>query len=133
MEIHHKIAFLILSKGKILMTRKYDEEQFIIPGGKVLPGETHRQTLARELKEELNLDLVEIRFWGRNFAVHFKNKDKLIIMDSYLVEVKGEPKASSEINEFSWLDSSYKKKGYKIASIDEDYIFPDLKRFGLIN
>ena len=132
MEIHHKIAGLIIKDGKILLVRKYDEEQFIIPGGKILPGEIPRETLARELKEELNLELIDMRSWSQNFTVHFKIKDKLIIMDSYLVQVKGEPKASSEINEFKWLDSSYKKQGIKIASIDEDYIFPELKRYGII-
>ena len=133
MEIHHKIAGLIIKNGKILLTRKYDEDQFIIPGGKIISGETPRETLARELKEELNVELIEMRFWGQNHTVHFRNKEKMIIMDSYLVQVKGEPKASSEINEFKWLDSTYKEQGIKIASIDEDYIFPDLKRFGLIN
>ena len=77
----------------------------------MIPGESSRQTLARELKEELDVELVEIRFWSQNFTVHFKNKDKLIIMDSYLAEIKGNPKASSEINEFKWLDSNYKKQG----------------------
>ena len=133
MEIHHKIAGLIIKDGKILLTRKYDEEQFIIPGGRILPEENARETLTRELKEELGVELTDMRFWSQNFTVHFKNKDKLIIMDSYLVQVKGEPKASSEINEFKWLDSNYKNEGIKIASIDEDYIFPELKRYGLIN
>ena len=133
MELHHKIAGLIIKNGKILMTRKYDEDRFIIPGGKIVSGESPRETLARELKEELDVDLVEMRFWSQNQTVHFKNKDKLIIMDSYLAQIKGEPKASSEINEFMWLDSTYKEKGIKIVSIDEDYIFPELKRFGIIN
>jgi 8-oxo-dGTP pyrophosphatase MutT (NUDIX family) len=133
MEIHHKIAGLIIKDRKILVTRKYNEPHFIIPGGRQEQGESAKETLARELKEELDIELLDMRYWSTNQAVHFKDKNKLIHMESYLASTKGEPKATSEINEFIWIDSSYKKQGIKIASIDEDYILPELKKFRLIN
>jgi len=132
MEIHHKIAGLIIKDGKILVTRKYDEPHFIIPGGKIEEGESAKETLAREFKEELSVELLDMVYWSTHQAVHFKDKNKLILMESYLAAIKGNPIATSEINEFIWIDSSYKEKGIKIASIDEDYVLPELKKFGLI-
>ena len=133
MEIHHKIAGLIIKDKKILVTRKYNELHFIIPGGQVKEGESARETLARELKEELSVNLIDMIYFSTHQAVHFKDKNKLILMESYLAAIEGNPKATSEINEFIWIDSSYREKGIKIASIDEDYVLPELKKFGLID
>jgi hypothetical protein len=89
--------------------------------------------LSRELKEELSVNLIDMIYWSTHEAVHFKDKNKLILMESYLAAIEGNPIATSEINEFIWIDSSYKEKGIKIASIDEDYVLPELKKFGLID
>lgn len=133
MEIHHKIAGVIIKDKKFLMVRKYDEPHFIMPGGKKLENETPEQTLKRELKEELNVELVSMNLINTWDAPHFRDKDKLVRMEIYLIEIKGEPTPSSEINEMQWIDSSYGEKRIKIASIDEDYLVPELKQKGLID
>jgi len=49
-------------------------------------------------------------------------------MEVYIVRIKGKPKATREINEIKWIDSSYKKQRIKLASINEKYIVPRLKK-----
>ena len=133
MEIHHKIAGVIIRNRKLLMCRKYDEPHFIMPGGRVKEKENKEETLRRELKEELNVNLVSMEFFATKEAVHFKDKSKIVRMEMYFVDVEGEPKPTSEINEIIWVDSSYKKKGIKIASINEDFTIPELKKRNLID
>lgn len=133
MEIHHKIAGIIIKNKKLLMVRKYDEPHFIMPGGKVLDGESEQETLRRELKEELNVKLLSMKKFKTWEAPHFREKNKVVKMQTFFVEIQGEPKATKEINEIKWIDSSYKKKGIKIASINEDYLVPELKKLNLIN
>lgn len=133
MEIHYKIAGIIIKNKKLLMCRKYDESHFIMPGGRILENEIPEQTLKRELKEELNLELVSMEKFKTWEATHFKDKNKLVKMETYFVEIKGKPKATNEINEIAWIDSNYKKKGLKVASINEDYLIPELKKMNLIN
>ena len=149
-EIHHKIAGIIIRNKKLLMCRKYDEPHFIMPGGRILENETPEQTLARELKEELNVELKSMKFFKTWEAPHFKDKNKIVKMETYFVEtskfenfdsaqkssisdIEGEPKATSEINEIAWIDSGYKEKRIKVASINEDYLIPELKKLNLIN
>ena len=133
METHHKIAGIIIRNKKLLMCRKYDEPHFIMPGGKLESGETPKRRLEIELKEEIGLKLVDMKYWNTYQAVHFKDKNKLIVMETYLISAIGNPKPGNEINELKWVDSSYKKQRIKLASINEDYLIPELKNFSLID
>lgn len=133
MEIHHKIAGVIIKNKKLLMVRKYGEPHFIMPGGKIINRETKEQTLKRELKEELNVNLKSMRFFAIKEAVHFQDKNKIVKMEMYFAEIEGEPKATSEINEIRWIDSNYKGHGIKLALINKEFTIPELKRKGLID
>lgn len=132
MEIHNKIAGIIIKNKKLLMCRKYDEPHFIMPGGRSKEGETEEATLRRELKEELNVELKSMKEFKTWEAPHFRDKGKIVRMHTFFVEIEGEPEATNEINEIQWIDSKYKKKGLKIASINEDYLIPELKKIGKI-
>jgi len=132
-EIHYKIAGIIIKNRKLLMCRKYNEPHFIMPGGKMKEGETKQETLKRELKEELGIELISMKKFKIWEAVHFNNNDKIVKMETYFVEFIGEPKAKKEINEIMWIDSNYAKNGLKLASINQDYLIPELKKLNLIN
>ena len=133
MEIHHKIAGVIIKNKKLLMVRKYNEPHFIMPGGKIEKSEAPETTLRRELREELNVNLISMKFFATQEALHFKDKNKIVRMEMYFVEISGEPRATSEINEIKWIDSNYKKQGIRVASINEDFTIPELKKRGLID
>ena len=133
MEIHYKIAGITIKNRKLLMVRKYDEPHFIMPGGKMKEGETPKQTLKRELKEELNIELKSMKKFKTWQAEHFKDKNKIVKMETFFVEIEGEPKATSEINEIAWIDSNCKTQGIKVASINGDYLIPELKKLDIID
>jgi len=133
MEIHNKVAGIMIKNRKLLMCRKYDEPHFIMPGGRIVEGESKEQALRRELKEELDVELKSMKKFKTWKAPHFRDKDKIVKMETYFVEVEGEPEAIGEINEIAWIDTNYKEQGLKIASIDEDYLVPELNKMGLIN
>jgi len=133
MKIHHKIGALIMRNKKILMCRKEGEPHFILPGGRPEGSETPGQALARELKEELGVKLVSSRYWKTWDAIHFKDKDTIVKMEIYFVEIEGEPEAQGEIAEFKWISSNYKEQNIKVASINEEHTIPELKKLKLTN
>lgn len=51
-------------EGKILVCQKKGRNYYFFPGGHVEYGESTKDALARELKEELDVDIEEISFLG---------------------------------------------------------------------
>lgn len=121
-----KIAFIYLKDGKILSTLSKGKDTYYIPGGKREENETDEETLIRECKEELDIDIKRdtIKYYGTFEAqAHGKAEGILVKMTCYIAEFKGELKASSEIQEMKWLD--YSNLDVKISPVDE-LIFKDL-------
>lgn len=127
-----KIAFIYLKDGKILSTLSKGKDTYYIPGGKREGNETDEETLIRECKEELDIDIKRdtIKYYGTFEAqAHGKVEGILVKMTCYIAEFKGELKASSEIQEMKWLD--YSNLDVKISPVDE-LIFKDLFKKKLI-
>ena len=121
-----KIAFIYLKDGKILSTLSKGKDTYYIPGGKREGNETDEETLIRECKEELDIDIKKdtIKYYGTFEAqAHGKAEGILVKMTCYMSEFKGELKPSSEIQEMKWLD--YSNLDVKISPVDE-LIFKDL-------
>lgn len=75
----------------IKRSSKYDhlENQFDIPGGRINFGEEPLEGLQREIKEETNLDLKEIKRII-DISTVFKNEDKHIVRITYHCTIKPE-------------------------------------------
>ena len=120
-----KIALIYLKNGKILSTLSKGKDTYYIPGGKREGHESDIETLVRECKEELSIDIKEntVEYYGTFEAqAHGKAEGVLVRMTCYTAEFKGEMRPSSEIQEIRWLDYSNLDK---ISPVDK-LIFKDL-------
>ena len=121
-----KIAFLYIKDGKILSTLSKGKDTYYIPGGKRENDETDEETLIRECKEELSIEIKRnsIKYYGTFEAqAHGKAEGIMVKMTCYMAEFEGELHADSEIQEIRWLD--YSNLNVKISPVDE-LIFKDL-------
>lgn len=127
-----KVGAIILKEKKILVQRKNNHrEECIIPGGKREGQETDLETLARELREELTVELESAEFIGGfDDKAVFSNKD--IHVQTYLVKIQGEIQCANEIKEAIWIDRNYKEEGIKLGSILEKHVIPLLISRGLM-
>ncbi len=121
-----KVGGIILKDKKILVERKNNnKEECIIPGGKRENNETDLETLKRELKEELSVDLIDAEYIDEYYdKACFSNNP--ICVKTYLVKVEGKIICNNEIKEAIWIDKNYKDKGIKLGSILEKYVIPYL-------
>ena len=126
-----KIAFIHIVNGKILSTRTRGCNKFYIPGGKREARETDEETLVREVKEELAVNIIRktISYLG-TFQAQSDGATKGVIvkMTCYTADYSGNLKASSEIEELRWLDTS----DLDIISEVDKKIFAFLKTEGLL-
>ena len=128
-----KIAFLYIKDGKILSTLSKGKDTYYIPGGKREGNESDEETLIRECKEELTINIKKetIKYYGTFEAqAHGKAEGVLVKMTCYMAEFDGELNPDSEIQEMIWLD--YSNLNVKISPVDQ-LIFKDLYEKRLID
>ena len=58
-----RIAGIIIKENKLLLLKGRGHKHLWTPGGKLEKGETDKECLKRELKEEIGVDLIEAKFF----------------------------------------------------------------------
>lgn len=109
MKVIDKVAYLYLVDGRILSTRSKGKDKYYIPGGKREGNETDVETLVREIKEELSVEIIpdSAQFYGVFEAqAHGKAEGIVVKMTCYTADFTGELQADSEIAEIVWLNYS---------------------------
>jgi 8-oxo-dGTP pyrophosphatase MutT (NUDIX family) len=124
-----KIAWILLDGGRILSTRSRGKDVYYLPGGKREPGESDAQTLVREVKEELTVDVLpdtaaHLGTWEAQ--AHGHAGGVTVRMTCYTAEYTGTPAPSSEIEEVAWLGYADRDR---VSPVDQ-LIFDDLHAAG---
>jgi len=89
------VAAILEREGRILIGQRQPTQshplKWEFPGGKVEPGETPAQALARELKEELDLEVLASAEMMRYFHT-YPGKSPIELMFFRVTEWRGEPR-----------------------------------------
>jgi 8-oxo-dGTP pyrophosphatase MutT (NUDIX family) len=134
----HKAAGIIIVERKLLVTREKGKDIFISPGGKVEKGENPKNTVVRELMEEVGLFVLpkDLEDFGVFYAEAAGDLGSFLKMEVFNVRTwKGEPIPSSGeeiIEEILWVNSKI-PEGIKIGSIFEHEVIPRLQKLDLID
>jgi uncharacterized protein (TIGR00730 family) len=98
------VAWLCVREGRLLAVRSHGRDRFYLPGGKLEPGESHEQALVREVREEIGVQLSDVRpaFTVRAQA-HAQPNGTFVTMHCFHAASAGEPYPAREIAELTWL------------------------------
>ena len=102
-----KIALIKIKDGQVLSTRSKGKINYYFPGGKREAGETDEQTLIREIREELSVEIIpnSYKYIGTFKAQSDGMKDGIIVkMTCYSADFTGILNANNEIEEIKWLN-----------------------------
>ncbi|MCC6711267.1 MAG: NUDIX domain-containing protein [Candidatus Pacebacteria bacterium] len=131
-EFIDKLAFIYIKDKQILMSLSKGNDTYYIPGGKREPGETDLVALAREVKEELTVELISdtVKHYGTFEAqAHGKPIGTMVRMICYQADFTGELKPSSEIQDLAYYTYAQRE----IVGPVDQLIFDDLKAKDLID
>lgn len=116
------VAAIIKKDNKILATQRgYGEFEGLweFPGGKIEDGETKEEALVREIKEELNADIIVEKFaldleWQYpNFYLYMSCFECVLESDIELLEHMGARWLSlDEIDSVEWIQADIKAVNY---------------------
>jgi 8-oxo-dGTP diphosphatase len=100
------VAAVIEHQGKILAVRRglsklpYISEKWEFPGGKMEEAETEKQTIVREIREELHMD---IHPKVKLLTVEHTYPDFHLTMHTYLCEAETSTPTLTEHTAYKWL------------------------------
>lgn len=126
-----KVALIYLHNKRILHTRSKGRDVFYLPGGEREKGESDVQTLMREVREEMQVELIpdSMSFVGKFRAqAHGKPKGTIVQITCYMAGFKGDPVPDSEVEEIAWLAYEDKEK----TSLVDQLLFDHLREKGLL-
>ncbi|WP_424464490.1 NUDIX hydrolase [Pseudoclavibacter helvolus] len=120
------------SEGQVLTVRKRGTTKFMLPGGKLEPGESPKAAAIREIEEEVGISLADadVTFLGewRTAAANEAATDLLGTV--YLAALAGVPRARAEIDELRWVDA-YPGPDADLADLApllSECVMPELRR-----
>jgi len=127
-----KIAWIHIANGQILCARSKGKDTYYLPGGKREAGETDEETLAREIVEEISVQIKSetVSYFG-SFEAEAQGKAEgvTVKMTCYIADFEGTLAPASEIEELSWL--SYKDRDR--VSVVTQIIFDKLNEHELLS
>jgi 8-oxo-dGTP diphosphatase len=121
-----KIAWIRLMDGAILSTRNTGRDVFYLPGGKREAGESDTDTLRREIREELSVDVLTgtaAHVGTFQAQAHGHPAGTEVRMACYTADYRGQLRADNEIAEIVWLTYADRDRVSAVDRLVFDFLY----------
>jgi 8-oxo-dGTP pyrophosphatase MutT (NUDIX family) len=126
-------GLLVIKNNKLLLTFSANKKAWYLPGGKIDQNETSSSALVREIKEELDVDIIEkdLKFFCHITAEAYGEQNLLMEQDCFLYDLKEEIHPTNEIeavNCFSFEE--YLQEEIQVIGVLK--VFEELKKSAML-
>ncbi|GAB4535260.1 MAG: (deoxy)nucleoside triphosphate pyrophosphohydrolase [Haliangiales bacterium] len=116
-------ALITAAPGQVLITQRRADQplplKWELPGGKIEPGESPEAALARELDEELGVEVEDVHIWA---VLHHRYERYEVIMLVYRCQLaRGQEVRCREVADFAWCAPNA-LSGYDLLAADRPLI-----------
>jgi 8-oxo-dGTP diphosphatase len=133
MKFRKRIIALIIENKKLLLVKGRNYSELWTPGGKQEPEESDKDTLERELKEEVGLKLISMDFYKKYKGKSPYNKDVLTETNCFFAKTTGTPKPNNEIEKIVWYSKKdFLNNKYPMISENQEKLIPNLISDGFL-
>ncbi len=106
------------SQDKIVLIKQYGRDSYILVAGYVNQGEDAEQAAVREIKEEMGLDVEEVKF---NHSHYFAPSNTLMLNFTAIVHDE-HVHANEEIDSYKWFSIEEARKSIRPNSLAKDFL-----------
>jgi 8-oxo-dGTP diphosphatase len=136
MAYFNKVGLVILNSDgtKFLVCEKGSfTTDYLTPGGKIEKGESDEECLAREIKEELNVEINKdsLKYINTYMGSASGDNTKDVSIKLYKGEIIDEPTPSQEIIKLHWIGKE-DTTNIRVSPIIRYKIIPDLIKKGIL-
>ncbi|MEK6936165.1 MAG: NUDIX domain-containing protein [Nanoarchaeota archaeon] len=121
-----KVALICLKDKKLLIVHKKTIDMYISPGGKIKNKESDYDCLKREINEELNCNIQNIKYWDAFKDKIYETNEPLELIcyfgDLY-EKIKLNP--NDNIDDYLWINRNY-DRSLRLANLLKHKIIPNL-------
>lgn len=124
-------AIVMDPAGRTLLVRKRGTSKFMQPGGKMEENESAIEALARELQEEIGVDLdaTDAEYLGLFRAVAANEEDTVVVAAVFAMTIDGPVAAGNEIEELLWIDDAETDLAdIEVAPLTTEHLLPVWER-----
>lgn len=128
-DIRIAAAVIVDAQGRTLLVRKRGTEAFMQVGGKMASDETPIETLAREIREELDCGVAGQPVPLGCFCAPAANEPgRIVSAELFKVVLEGKIRPSGEIDAVMWHDPE--DLNVILAPLTRDHVLPLIPTFG---
>lgn len=114
------VSMIVLNerRDKVLLIRQYGRPFYVLVAGYVNRGEDAETAAAREVREEVGMEVISVRF---NHSHYFAPSNTLMLNFTVTVAVP-EVHANSEVDDWRWFDVEEARQSIKPDSLAEAFL-----------
>lgn len=118
-------AIVNKSKNKVILIKQYGGNDYILVAGYVNKGESAEETVIREVKEELRLDVINCEYMRSEY---FAKSNTLMLNFISVVEDEDLSNISNEVDKATWFSFDEARENIKQGSLAEKFLLKILEK-----